>query len=846
MSVSGTIYSNNLKKNKMQKNNGVRNRNEDGAVRKEAIESYEKIMKEVEVKAGRLPEKPSDLPNYKWTEQAERVLNERYFDKDDSGETKEDLNKMLWRVAFAIASAEVRWGADRKEVVETAKKFYKLMGERKFLPNSPTLMNAGKGNGLQYSACFVLPVDDSLEGIFNAIKWQAIVHQSGGGTGFSFSRLRPRGAFVKTSRGVASGPVSFMKVFNEATQQIKQGGTRRGANMGILRVDHPDIREFITCKLEGGITNFNISVAVTDAFMEALRVDGEYDLVDPHSKKTAGSENAREIFEMIADCAWKSGDPGMIFIDKVNESNANPVPGLGPIESTNPCGEQPLYPFDACNLGSIFLNYYVKKGNDGYEVDWDSLRSAVKLGVRFLDNVIEVNPYPLPQIWETVHSVRRIGLGIGGWADMLYLLGVPYNSEEALSLARKVMKFINEEGHRESERLAERRGAFPLWSESVYKDDKPIRNGTVTTIAPTGTIGILANTSGGCEPVFALAYKHMVKDESLNRELVFTDPGFEKVAKREGFWSDELASDVAEKGNVHDEDEVPEKWRKVLVTSHEIEPSWHVRMQAAWQEYTDNAVSKTINLPNEATVDDVAAAYLQAYETGCRGITVYRDGSKDWQVLNVGTKEKEAKKEEVMSEEQVADELAELRLRPKRLMGQTYQVSTPVGNAFVVINEDEMGNPFEVFINVGKAGTHVMADAEALGRLISLSLRIPSAFPAKALAEAVVEQLAGIGGSETVGFGNGKVRSLADGVAKVLREHLSSEEEIEVKPATNGHTKESPLLVEKEANEVRLLQQQEALPLTVKRKDLCPECGQATLVLEEGCAKCYSCGASKC
>jgi len=329
-----------------------------------------------------------------------------------------------------------------------------------------------------------------------------------------------------------------MKVFNEATQQIKQGGTRRGANMGILRVDHPDIREFIICKLDGGITNFNISVAATDAFMEALRADTKYDLIDPHTKKIVGQESAREIFNMISECAWKSGDPGMIFIDQVNKSNANPVPELGPIESTNPCGEQPLYPFDACNLGSIFLNYFVKEGEDGYEVDWEELRRAVHTGVRFLDDVIEVNPYPLRQIWDTVHAVRRIGLGIGGWADMLYLLGVAYNSNDALELAKKIMKFINDEGHKASRKLAEQRGSFPLWKKSIYKDKHPMRNGTVTTIAPTGTIGILANTSGGCEPVFALAYKHIVKDESLDRELVFTDPAFEQLARREGLWSE--------------------------------------------------------------------------------------------------------------------------------------------------------------------------------------------------------------------------------------------------------------------------------------------------------------------
>lgn len=785
-------------------------------------ETYEEVMKEIAEEVGERPGMPRNLGKGDWSPQAIKVLIERYLDKDNDGKVIETPDKLIWRVAFAIASAEVRWGATKEEVVKTAKSFYKLMSSKKFLPNSPTLMNAGKNNGLQYSACFVLPVDDSLEGIFDSIKYQAMIHQSGGGTGFSFSRLRQKGAIVKRSRGVASGPVSFMKVFNEATQQIKQGGTRRGANMGILRVDHPDIREFITCKLDGGLTNFNISVAATDKFMKALAKGKMYDLVEPHKGKVVGQENAREIFDLICDCAWKSGDPGMIFIDRVNAGPANPVPSLGPVESTNPCGEQPLYPFDACNLGSIFLNYFVVEKKGKQEVDWDGLKKVSSESVRFLDNVIEVNPFPLQQIWSTVRSIRRVGLGIGGWADMLYLLGIPYNSEKALKLAEKIMKTINEAAHESSCELAKVRGAFPLWSESIYKNGKPIRNAAITTIAPTGTIGIIANTSGGCEPVFALAYKHMVKDESTNREMFFADPAFAFVAKREGFWSEKLMARVAEIGNVHGVDGVPEKWQKVLVTAHEISPDWHVRMQAAWQKNLDNAVSKTINLPNEAVVADVAKAYVSAYELGCMGITIYRDGCKEWQVLNVGTKKEEESKD---------TEVVDLRGRPNKLQGNTYKVQTPVGNAFVVINADEKGNPFEVFINVGKAGTHVMADAEAMGRLISLSLRVPSKYPAKAVAEAVVDQLSGIGGADSVGFGNNRVRSLADGVAKVIREYIKADE-----------TKHG--LSDEEKPE--LLATQQELPLLSKKGDLCSECGQASVVLEEGCQKCYSCGASKC
>ena len=787
-------------------------------------ETYEDVMAEVNEKVGKRPPMPKDLAPGDWSEQGIKVLKERYLDKNSEGEIIETPDELVWRVAFIIASAEARFGASIEEITETAKSFYKLMGSRKFLPNSPTLMNAGKNNGLQYSGCFVLPVPDSLEGIFDAIKYQAIIHQSGGGTGFSFSRLRQRGSMVKRSRGVASGPISFMRVFNEATQQIKQGGTRRGANMGILRVDHPDVREFITCKLDGGLANFNISVAATDKFMKALAKGEKYDLVEPHSGEVIGQEDAREIFDLICDCAWRSGDPGMIFIDRVNAGPANPVPSLGPVESTNPCGEQPLYPFDACNLGSIFLNYFVKEEKGKQQVDWEELKKTAGEAVRFLDDVIEINPYPLKQVWDTVRSIRRVGLGIGGWADMLYLLGVPYNSEEALKLAEKVMKTINDAAHESSQELAKVRGAFPLFKESIYKDGEPMRNAAITTIAPTGTIGIIANTSGGCEPVFALAYKHMVKDESLNREMFFSDPAFTEVAKREGFWSEELMSRVAETGSVHGVAEVPEEWQKILVTAHEISPEWHVRMQAAWQKNLDNAVSKTINLPNEAVVDDVAKAYLSAYELGCMGITIYRDGCKEWQVLNVGTKKEEKKVEGVI-------EAAEMRIRPSKLQGNTYKVQTPVGTAFVVINADESGNPFEVFINVGKAGSHVMADAEAMGRLISLSLRVPSTYPAKAVAEAIVDQLSGIGGADSVGFGNNRVRSLADGVAKVLREYVR----------LDGNMSENVIEEEPE-----LLATQQELPLRMKKGDLCPECGQASLVLEEGCQKCYSCGASKC
>lgn len=490
---------------------------------------------------------PSDITAPEWSTQAIRVLKERYFIKDKEGNILENVNQMCWRVAVEMASAEEKFGKSTEEIKNYAREYYKLMLNRWFLPNSPTLMNAGKNNGLQYSACYVLPVTDDITGIFDGIKHQALIHQSGGGTGFSFSKLRAKGSRVGSTMGVASGPVSFMRIYNEATQQIKQGGMRRGANMGILRVDHPDILEFIHCKDDGtGITNFNISVTITNKFMDALAKNEDYELVAPNTKQVVGKLSARKVWEEIAQGAWKTGDPGLVFIDRINESTSNPIRAEGWIvESTNPCGEQPLYPYDACNLGSIFLKYFVKDK----QVDWDKLKETVHLAVRFLDSVIEKNPFPLPQIAETVRNIRRIGLGIGGWADLLVELEIPYDSQDALDLAEKIMKFINEEGHKTSMQLAVERGPFPMWKQSIYKDT-PIRNSTVTTIAPTGSIGILADNSGGCEPLFAIAYQHIVKIE--NRTLTFVNPKFEEVARRRGFYSEDLMKEVADHGTIRD------------------------------------------------------------------------------------------------------------------------------------------------------------------------------------------------------------------------------------------------------------------------------------------------------
>lgn len=1157
---------------------------------------YDEMIKLVQTLVGPRPDLPQDLPHLSWTPQAERVLAERYFLKSEDGEILEDTPQMCWRVAWELASAEVKYGKSREQILEQAKDYYRLMIDREFLPNSPTLMNAGKGNGLQYSACYVLPVEDSLSGIFDGIKYQAIVHQSGGGTGFSFSRLRPAGSRVKSTRGVASGPVSFMKVYNEATQQIKQGGMRRGANMGILRVDHPDVMEFIHCKDDGvSVTNFNISVTVTDKFMDALAKGEEYELYEPHTGKVAGKLSAKLVWDEIAKGAWTTGDPGVIFIDRINQSPANPIRKEGwEVESTNPCvtgdtlvstseglkrikdlykdktpvnvlvdgrlgnekfysvsqviktgikgvyklttksgyevkltknhkiytkrgwveagdlnegdkiyisnkkgnfgnygtrdegqilgwlvgdgtmkaseavlsffgaekqelspkyaqmvsnlvnsgnysevhrrlgfssvkgrdedrikstrlwkyafehgiqpgnklvvpeyilygnedmqsgflqalftadghvegnhnigvrvrltsislsllkdvqkvllnfgiaskiysqrrkeqmrslpngkggykdylcreyhdltisrdnlwrfakeigflvsyknaklldvlreyeegpyseefttsfksleyhgkevvydltepvthsfvangivshncGEQPLYPFDACNLGSIFLGYFVTEEK---KVNWKKLKDITHEAVRLLDSVIEMNPFPLPQINDTVRKIRRIGLGVGGWADMLVMMGIGYNSEEALTLAEEVMKFINVEGHKASQQLAKERGEFPMWKYSVYATDAPIRNSTVTTIAPTGSIGILAGASGGIEPKFAIAYQHIVKSE--NRTLTFVDEMFEQQAKERGIWSEELKTKLADHGTVHDLTEVPEDMRKVWVTAHEIEPEWHVRMQAAFQKYTDNAVSKTINLPNSATVEDIQNAYMLAWETECRGITVFRDGCKNEQVLNVGTKNEDKKKEEAKIE-MLTEPIKE---RPAKVLGATYRVDTPVGIAFITINEDEEGHPLELFVNVGKAGSDVTAMAEALGRTISTSLRFRGGLSAKDRADEIAKQLAGIGGRRSVGFGPNRILSLPDAVAYALSIHFGFH--------INGWNKQ--IQTQQLAIDGTAVPTDKVIATAPTKKlgDICPKCGEAAFVFEEGCKKCYSCGHSEC
>jgi len=739
------------------------------------------------------------------SENAVAVLKKRYLKKDERGEPIEEPLDMFRRVAANIAEGEFRFkeGEEAQGLYEVQKeKFLRLMLSRKFIPNSPTLMNAGR-ELQQLSACFVLPVEDSIDGIYDTLKHQAIIHKSGGGTGFGFSRLRPKNDIVKSTMGVSSGPVSFMAIYDASTDKIKQGGTRRGANMGILRVDHPDIEEFIRCKnYNDRINNFNISVAVTDAFMEAVENDTDFDLVNPRSGEVARTVRARDLFGKIVEGAWLNGEPGVVFIDRINADN--PTPQF-PIESTNPCSEAHLPPYDSCNLGSINLGRFYREASG--DVDWEGLRETVHMAIRFLDNVIEMNDYPLPEIDEMSRGNRRIGLGVMGFADLLIRLGITYDSEEGLRFAERVMKFVDDEAWEASRALAEERGVMGHYEGSRHeaRGDK-VRNATVTTIAPTGTISIIAGCSGGIEPLFAVAFMRRQAD----MELPDVNPEFVELAKERGFYSEELMKKVAKEGSVRGIPEIPEDVRQVWVTSHDISPEWHVRMQAAFQKHTSMGISKTINLPNEATKGDVEEAYRFAFSLGCKAMAVYRDGSRDAQVLSTGKTQAPPALSATPGEVEVVKHvsLAEARNgRPRTLSGFTKKLQTGHGPMYVTMNDDEFG-PRECFVILGKPGGTAAAFSDALGRMISLAMT-HGATPAE-----IVHQLRGIQDGHPAGVGPNAVLSVPDGVARAMGEHYL----VEDGPA--------------EARELPII-------------GACPDCSGG-LTKQEGCVVCHSCGYSKC
>ncbi|WP_427340387.1 vitamin B12-dependent ribonucleotide reductase [Caloranaerobacter sp. DY30410] len=768
------------------------------------------------------------------TDNALKVLEKRYLTKDLEGNVIETPDEMFKRVAHHIAKADLLYDKD-SDVQKTEKEFYDMMVNLEFLPNSPTLMNAGKELG-QLSACFVLPVEDSMEGIFDAIKNAALIHKSGGGTGFSFSRLRARGSTVRSTGGVASGPVSFMKVFNSATEAVKQGGTRRGANMGILRVDHPDILEFIECKKDNNeITNFNISVGITEKFMEAVEKGEDYELIDPNTKTVKGKLNARDVFNKIVEMAWTNGEPGIVFLDRLNKFN--PTPGLGEIESTNPCGEQPLLPYESCNLGSINLSKMIKEGPNGYEIDYEKLGDIVDKAVHFLDNVIDVNKYPLPEIEKMTKSTRKIGLGVMGFADLLIYLGIPYNSQEAVDLADNLMKFINERATKKSIELAKLRGVFPAYDKSIYVEKGiKIRNATRTTIAPTGTISIIAGTSSGIEPLFAVSYVRNVMD---NDKLIEVHPLFKKIAKERGFYSEELMERIAEEGSLAHIDSIPEDIKRIFVTAHDISPLWHVKMQAAFQKHVDNAVSKTVNFRNEATKEDVKEVYTLAYKLGCKGVTIYRDGSRANQVLSTAKGKDENKKEQ-------KEMKIKPRMRPEITKGITEKVRIGCGNLYITVNYDDKGI-CEVFTNLGRAGG-CPSQSEATSRLISIALR------AGLDVKSIIEQLKGIRCHSTLRQRatnkDIKVLSCPDAIGKALERVMNTYVEVKDQAVNDIALEIEQGVEEKEklvyTNSQKIDSSIEEISVSFEdNSGRCPECG-SKVEHEGGCMVCRSCGYSKC
>jgi ribonucleoside-diphosphate reductase alpha chain len=765
-------------------------------------------------KEDRADSRKTDIP---LSENALKVLERRYLKKNNRGEIVEAPADLFRRVARFVASADLIYDKNA-DAVAIEEAFYAIMANQEFMPNSPTLMNAGRELG-QLSACFVLPVEDSMESIFEAVKYTALIHKSGGGTGFSFSRIRPKNDIVQSTRGIASGPISFMHVFDEATETVKQGGTRRGANMAILRVDHPDILDFIHAKEDDEkLNNFNISVAITEAFWKALQEKTQYDLVNPHDKQKAGSMDAREVFDKIVHHAWQNGDPGVIFIDRMNRDN--PTPLLGEIESTNPCGEQPLLPYESCNLGSINLAKMTSTNDGQTEIDFDKLLETVQTAVHFLDNVIDMNRYPLPQIETVTRKTRKIGLGIMGFADLLIQLSIPYDSETAIDTAQGLMRFIHDAAKRKSQELALQRGPFPAFKGSISdsRHEAPIRNATRTTIAPTGTISIIAGCSSGIEPLFALAYTRNVMDNDKLPEIY---PPLIQKLKEQKLYSDELMRRIAVKGSLEGFEEIPESMRRVFVTSHEISPEWHIRMQAAFQKYTENAVSKTVNFAHDATVEDVDKVYRMAHDLGCKGVTIYRDGSRDAQVLSKGLGKK-SKPEPGPKPESIPIGPH----RPKVLLGSTTKVNTGQGSLYITINVDKEQRPVEVFANIGKSGGDTAALAEAIGRLISI------AFQKGVKVEEISQTLQGITGSRPVWNEGILVKSVPDGIGQILMSRFGEN--------PKGKDVKKPAFTYAASPDGS----KENEPALVGGPE-CPECGHS-MVNESGCSFCHHCGYSHC
>jgi ribonucleoside-diphosphate reductase alpha chain len=852
-----------------------------------------------------IPSMPEGLPKVELTENARQVLLRRYVRRNPDGTPAETVEGTFWRVAYAVAQVEKQWGED---VIGIAIQYYELLTSRCFFPNSPTFTGAGTPLG-QLAACFVLPISDDMgrrsTGIFQTLRDAALIQQTGGGNGFSFSRLRPKGALVKSSAGQATGPVGFLRVYDKAFGEVAQGGTRRGANMAVLRVDHPDIEEFITCKTdENAITNFNISVGITDAFMKAVIQGADWelrfpDVTAPEYKDFDGTleqaeaagipikvykvVKARELFEKIVRQAHHNGEPGVLFLDAANLTN--PVPHLYPLEATNPCGEQWLGPYENCCLGSINLAQHFAPDR---QVDWEKLQHNVELATRFLDDVVDANAYvpAVPQLREAAMQARRIGLGIMGLADLMYHVGIRYGSPEGQEFASQVMEFIRFHAMRTSIQLAKERGPFLAIKGSIYDPEnltwKPptplfpytrnwnrpsidwqeivtgirqygIRNAAQTTVAPTGTIATVAGCEGyGCEPVFALAYIRHVNDNGKDLQLHYTSPLFEKALIEAGLNEEtrkRIIDHVIEYGTCQDLQEVPEGIRRVFVVSTDVTAEEHVRMQAAMQAFVDNSMSKTINFPANATVEDVMIAYQLAWQLGCKGITVYVTGSREKVVLETKATAKRKVQEEgsSYSAEQIALWQEQKKPRPRALHGYTYSINTPLGKAFITINENGGNQPFEVFINTAKAGSDTAAVSEAIGRLISYILRLASPVPPRERLKEVWRQLSGIGGGRSLGFGPNRVRSLPDGVAQVLAEYLENKEDHEESSYPKMPTLELELDAERTIGSSPESPSNSSSETTrMQIGDLCPECGQAAVVNEEGCRKCYACGYSEC